>query len=140
MHAVAMQHPVKPSPRFAVLLLLSHMMAVFAVYATAMPWLGKLAAFMLIILSLTYYLARDVLLLLRDSWRDITLNQKDVSVVTRGGTSFFGQISNETFVSPYFVVLCLKQERRRMLVCRVIFPDAMSTGAFRELCVHLKFA
>lgn len=138
--AVALQHPVKPSLRFAVLLLVLHMMAVFAVYATAMPWPAKLAVFVLIILSLSYYLARDVLLLLRNSWRDITLNQKDVSVVTRSGTGFLSQIANETFVSPYFVVLCVKPEGQRMLVGRVIFPDAMSIGAFRELCVHLKFA
>ena len=72
--AVLLQHPVKPSLRFAVSLLLLHMMAAAVVYATAVSWPAKLAMFMLIILSLTYYLARDVLLLLQDSWRDISAN------------------------------------------------------------------
>ena len=137
--AVLLQHPVKPSLRFAVSLLLLHMMAAAVMYATAISWPAKLAMFMLIILSLTYYLARDVLLSLRDSWLDISLDQKDVSVVTRDGTSLLGQVANKTFVSPYFVVLCVKPEGRQ-LVSRVVFPDAMDTGAYRELCVHLKFA
>jgi hypothetical protein len=138
--AVVLQYSVKPSLRFAVSLLLLHMMAAAVVYATVVPWLSKLAMLMLTILSLTYYLARDILLLIRDSWRDISLDQKEVSVITRDGNSFLGQVANMTFVSPYFVVLCVKPEGQRLLVSRVIFPDAMSTGAFRELCVHLKFA
>ncbi len=135
-----MQYSVKPSLRFAMSLLLLHMMAAAVVYATAIPWPARLAMLMLIILSLVYYLARDVLLLLRDSWRDISLDQNNVTIVTRDGTNFLGQVANRTFVSPYFVVLCVKLEGQRLLVSRVIFPDAISTGAFRELCVHLKFA
>lgn len=137
--AVILQHPVKLSLRFAASLLVLHMMAAAVVYATAMPWTAKLAMFMLIILSLAYYLARDVLQLLRDSWRDISLDQKDVSVITRDGSVFIGEVANKTFISPYFVVLCVKPEGQRLPVSRVIFPDAMRAGAFRELCVHLKF-
>lgn len=138
--AAVLKHSVKPSLRFAASLLALHMMAAAAVYATAISWPAKLAMLMLIILSLAYYLARDVMLLLRDSWRDISLDQKNVSVVIRDGTGFRGQVANKTFVSPYFVVLCVKPEGQRLLVSRVIFPDAIRSGAFRELCVHLKFA
>lgn len=134
------QHTVNPSLRFAVSLVLLHSMAAAVLYATAITWPARLVMLALIILSLVYYLARDALLLLRDSWHEIALDQNDVSVVTRDGTSFSGQIANATFVSPYFVVLCVKPEQKRFQVSRVIFPDAMSTGAFRELCVHLKYA
>lgn len=134
------QHTVNPSLRFAVSFLLLHSMAAAVLYATAITWPARLVMLALIILSLVYYLARDALLLLRDSWHEIALDQNDVSVVTRDGTSFSGQIANATFVSPYFVVLCVKPEQKRFQVSRVIFPDAMSTGAFRELCVHLKYA
>ena len=135
-----LQYSVKPSLRFAVSLLLLHMAAAAVVYATAIPWPAKLAMLMLSILSLIYFLARDVLLLLGDSWREISLDQKDGSVVTRDGTSFLGQVANKSFVSPYFVVLCVQLEGRRLLVSRVIFPDAISAGGFRELCIYLKFA
>jgi toxin CptA len=137
--ALVLQYTVKPSLHFAISLLLLHMAAAAVLYATAIPWLARLAMLMLIILSLTYYLARDVLLLLGDSWRDISVDQKDVSVVTRDGGSFLGQVADKSFVSPYFVVLCLKLEGGR-LVSRAIFPDGISAGAFRELCVYLKFA
>ena len=138
--ALVLQYSVKPSLRFAVSLLLLHMAAAAVVYATDIPWPVKLAMLMLIILSLAYYLARDALLLLGDSWREISIDQKDVSVVTRDGAGFLGQVANGSFVSPYFVVLCVKPEGRCLLVSRVIFPDAISAGAFRELCVYLKFA
>lgn len=138
--AAVLQHPVKSSLRFAVLLLVLHMIAATVVYATAMPLPVKLVMLLLISLSLFYYLARDVLLLFPDSWREISLDQNGVSVIARDGSSFLGQVANKTVVSPYFVVLCVRLERHRLLVSRVIFPDAMSTGAFREFCVHLKFA
>jgi hypothetical protein len=138
--AIVLQHPVKPSLRFAVSLLLLHMVVATVVYATAMPLPIKLVVLLLIALSLFYYLARDVLLLFPDSWREISLDQNGVSVIARDGSSFLGQVANQTVVSPYFVVLCVRLEGHRLLVSRVIFPDAMSTGAFREFCVHLKFA
>jgi hypothetical protein len=138
--AVVLQHPVKPSLCFAVSLLLLHMIAATVLYATAMPLPVKLVMLLLISLSLFYYLARDVLLLFPDSWREISLDQNGVSVIARDGSSFLGQVANKTVVSPYFVVLCVRLEGHRLLVSRVIFPDAMSTGAFREFCVHLKFA
>ena len=138
--AAVLQHPVKSSLRFAVLLLVLHMITATVVYATAMPLPVKLVMLLLISLSLFYYLARDVLLLFPDSWREISLDQNGVSVIARDGSSFLGQVANKTVVSPYFVVLCVRLEGHRLLVSRVIFPDAMSTGAFREFCVHLKFA
>lgn len=138
--AAVFQHQVVSSLRFALSLLALHMMAALVVIVTALPWPARLAMLLLIILSLAYYLARDVLLLLPDSWRDISLDQKNVSIATRDGTVFMGQVSNKTFVSPYFVVLCVKPEENRLLVSRVIFPDAISAGAFREMCVHLRYA
>ncbi len=138
--AAVLQYPVKPSLRFAVSLLLLHMIAVIVVYATAVPLPVKLVLLLLIFLNLFYYLARDVLLLLPDSWREISLDQHGVSIITRDGSSVLGQVANQTVISPYFVVLCLRLEGHRLLVSRVIFPDALSTGAFREFCVYLKFA
>lgn len=138
--AAILQLPVKLSLRFAVSLLILHMIAATVVYATAMPLPVKLVMLLLIFLSLFYYLARDVLLLLPDSWREISLDQNGVSIIARDESIFPGQVANQTFVSPYFIVLCVRLEGHRLLVSRVIFPDALSAGAFREFCVYLKFA
>lgn len=131
---------IKPSLRLAMYLLLSHGIASTAVYATVMPLSAKLVVLILVLLSLLYYLARDALLFFPGSWGDISFNQNSVSVVTLGGSGFSGQIASSSIVSPYFVVLRVKLEGRRLPVFRTFFPDALETGVFRELCVHLKFA
>lgn len=131
---------IKPSPRFAMLLLLFHAIAAIAVYAVAIPLVARWAIILLILLSLFYYVARDALLLLPDSWCDIALDQNNASVVFRGGSNFLGQVANKTVVIPYFVVLRIRSDSRRLPVSRVIFPDALGADAFRGLCVRLKFA
>lgn len=131
---------IKPSPRLAMLLLLFHAIVATVVSMTVMPPAARLAILMLILLSLIYYLARDVLLLFPDSWREIAFDQGGVSVVTRDGSSLFGQVANNTTVSPYFAVLRVRVEGYRLPVFRTIFPDALGTGAFRELSVHLRFS
>ena len=131
---------IKPSPRFVLLLLFLHMAAAITVYATAVPPAVRLAMILLIALSLIYYLARDVFLLLSDSWCEISLAQNDVSIVVRDGSSFIAQVKNTTIVSPYCVVLHVRVEGHRQLVSRIIFPDGLGVGEFRELCVRLKFA
>lgn len=131
---------VRPSPYFAALLLLLHTMASISVYAASMPFEAKLAIILLILLSLFYYMARDVLLLLPDSWSKIALNQNTVSVVSRDGSNFIGQVANKTIVSPYFVVLRIRSDSYRFPVSRAIFPDALGSGEFRDLCVRLKFS
>jgi hypothetical protein len=131
---------VKPSPIFAALLLFMHATVAIVVYLTAIPLPAKPALFLLITLSLIYHLARDVLLLLPNSWCEVTLVPGGLCVVARDGSGFVGQLENRTTVSPYFVVLRVRLGERRLRVTRVIFPDALDAGAFRELCVQLKFS
>ena len=134
-----LQQALQPSLRFALSLLSLHMITAIVVYVTDMPLPAKLAILLLITLSLIYYLTRDVLLLLPNSWRDISLRPDGMSVSIRNGSGLFGQVTNNTVVSPYFIVLCVRWEGHRLLRSRVIFPDALKAGAFRELCVRLKF-
>lgn len=122
------------------LLLLFHAIVAAVAYMTVMPPAARLAMLILVLLSLFYYLARDALLLFPDSWREISFDQGLVSVVTRGGSGFSGQIASNTAVSPYFAVLRVRPEGHRLPVFRAIFPDALDAGAFRELSVLLKFA
>jgi hypothetical protein len=139
-NGVVFHQLVKPSLHYAGSIIILHILAAIVVYATALPLLIKLGALLLIFLSLLYYVARDVALLLPGSWCEISLNQNGVAIIARDGSRFLGQVTNNTVVSPYFVVLCVRLEGHRLLTARVIFPDALSTGAFREFCVRLKFA
>ena len=131
---------IKPSPIFAALLLFMHTTAFIVVYLTAIPLPATLALFLLIALSLIYHLVRDVLLLLPNSWCEVMLVPSGLSVVARDGPGFIGQLENKTTVSPYFVVLRVRLEGHRLFATRVIFPDALDAGVFREFCVQLKFS
>ncbi len=134
------KHMVKPSLRFAGVLVLLHILAASVVCATDMPLAAKLVLFLLLTFGFIYYLLRDVLLFLGSSWREILLDRDGVSIVTRDGSGFLGRIENDSVVSPYFVVLCVRFAGHRLRAFRVIFPDALGSSAFREFCVHLKLA
>jgi len=93
----------------------------------------------LILLSLLFYLTRDVLLLFPGSWREISFDQGSISIVTRDGSALSGQIISSTTVSPYFAVLRVMLQGRRLSASWTVFPDSLDAGQFRELCVYLKF-
>lgn len=131
---------IKPSPRLAVLLLMSHATAAVVAYMTMMPPLTKGVAFVLILLSLSCCLARDALLVLPGSWREISLEQDRLSVVTRNGSCFSGEVASGTAVMPHFAIVRIRPEGHRLPVSRIIFPDMIDAGEFRELRVRLRFS
>jgi hypothetical protein len=116
------------------------MIAGIMVYAAVAPLAVRLAMIPLVGLSLFYYLARDVFLSLSGSWCEISLGNNGATVVAKNGRSFIAQISNTTIVSPCCIVLRIRPDGQHLLVSRVILPDALSAGEFRELRVCLKFA
>ena len=130
---------IKPSTYFACLLLFFHFTSAIVVYATAMPLAAKAAGTFLILLSLLYYLARDVFLMLSTSWSEISIVQSGVTIVFKGGENLFAKIARSTIVNPYAVVLRVRVPGHRGLVSRVIFSDALSAEEFRALCVRLKY-
>lgn len=130
---------LKFSPGLAISLLLSHLLAAGVLLLTVLPALPKLAIFLAIVASLGYNLARDAFQLLPHSWLEISLSGGVMSVTARSGLRISGSVSGATFVSPYFIVLGLCPEERRLPVFRVVFPDAMGREAFREFSVRLRF-
>ena len=131
---------IKFSPRLGLLLLFMHATAALVVSVTEVPLIFKVATILMVAFSLVYYLARDVLMFLPVSWHEILLEQKGVKVVARDKSSFRAKVANSTIVNPYCIVFRVGLDVRHLLVSRVIFPDSMSPGEFRELCIGLKFA
>lgn len=129
---------IKPSAHLALFILLLHATAVVVVYATVMPQYVKPIIFILILLSLFCYLGRDALLLWPGSWREISLGRDSISVIARDGSTFTGQATGKTTLSPYFAVLHIRPDGCHWPVCRIIAPDAVGKEAFRELCVHMR--
>jgi len=131
---------IHPSPRLAILLLLAHLIAALAMYATPLPLPVKLAISLLVLVSLMYHMARDALLLLPASWRHLSVADGGATVVARDGSELTGQVSGGSVVTPWFVILRIRPDGRRRSVARAIFLDALENDAYRELCVRLKFS
>lgn len=131
---------IKFSPRLGLLLLFLHVTAVLIVSVTAVPLIFKVATILMVASSLAYYLARDVFMFLPASWHEVLLEKKGVKVVARDRSSFLALVTNSTIVNPYCIVLRVGLGGRHLLVSRVIFPDSLSPGEFRKLCIGLKFA
>ena len=130
---------IKPSPTFAVLLLSLHAAAAILVYITDIPLSAAIALLFLIASSLIYHVARDVLLSLPNSWREFRIEAGGLTVVSRDGSISCGQLKNRTVVSPYFIVLRVSLAGKYLGSSRVICPDTLEPGLFRELCVQLKY-
>lgn len=137
---VTFRQDLQPSSYFASLLVSFHTLVAFVIFETALPMAARLALLLPVVASLAYYLARDALCLLPDSWKTLALDLDGATVIVRSGTEFCGQIAQDSFVSPYFIVLRVRRDGRRMPSARVIFPDALAADAFRELCVFFRFA
>ena len=130
---------IHPSPRFAITLLSVHVVVIIVVCLVIMPLPVKSTLLLLVVLNLTYYLLRDVFLLLPNSWREVALVPDRLLITVRDRVKVDGQIAERVIVTPYFVVLRANLEGQYFTDSRVIFPDALDKGAFRELCVLLKF-
>lgn len=115
-------------------------MAAIAACFTAMPLLARLVVFALIISSLIFYLARELFGILPGSWLKLTLERDAVSVLTHAGETFYGEVDKSTVVLPYLIVLRIKVGDGSWMVSRVVFPDALGSGEFRDLRVRLNYS
>ena len=131
---------IKPSRYLALLLLALHSLALYSVWFTNLPVLLQSGLSLLVLLSLLYYLNQYVLLLGRQAWRTFSLGKLRVTVIARDGEELAGNVLSQTVVTPYFVLLRISLEGRRVPVSRVICCDALQADAFRDLRVRLRFA
>ena len=130
---------IQSSKRLVVLLSLAHVVALCSIWSTNLAIWGRLGLVLLVLLSLYCQLNRSLSSGKR-SWSVFTLDKLRVSVVAQNGEELVGDVSDQTVVTPYFVLLRVKFDGHRLPVSRMIFPDALPGDAYRELCVRLKFA
>jgi hypothetical protein len=117
-----------------------HAIAAIAACFTDVPFLARLVVIALIISSLIFYLARDLFGIFPGSWQILTLERDVVSVLTRAGETFYGEVDKSTVVLPYLIVLRIKVGEGSWRVSRVLFPDALGSGEFRDLRVRLNYS
>lgn len=131
---------LNPSRHFFLLLLFLYATLFVVVCLTALALWARILINILIVFSFIHHLTLDVLLLRPASWRSIELDGHHVVVATRSHEPLSGELSPRTVITPYVIVLFVKQERHFMPACRVLFCDTMKKEAFRQLRVRLKYA
>ncbi|MFA6062211.1 MAG: protein YgfX [Gallionella sp.] len=131
---------LNPSRYFFLLLLFLYATTLVVVCLTELALWARISINILIIFSFIHHLTLDVLLLRSASWRSIALDGLHVVVATGSRDPISGELSARTVITPYVIVLLIKQERHFMPACRVLFCDAMKKEAFRQLRVRLKYA
>lgn len=129
---------IKPSGAFVLLLISMHLLVILSVCLTNLMLWARLGLSVAILISLFHQLYRHAWA--RQSWRTFSLDKKTVVVNTLGGDQVSGELTHQTVITPYCVVLCARLDGFRLPVCQVIFRDAMQADAFRELRVRLKFS
>lgn len=121
---------------FVALLFAVHLLVMVTIVLTDLPAWARISMVLLIAASLMH----QFYLHSKQFWRSFTLDERRVTVTTADGRVLSGELAEQTVVIPYCVVLCARLDGARLIVCQVIFPDAMQKEAFRDLRVRLRFA
>lgn len=127
---------IKPSKTYLLMVFVAHLAAFATVCLTSLAVWARFFLVLLIAASLFYQLYRYW----HTSWRSFFLDQRQLRINTRAGETRQGRVLHQTLVTPCCVVPCARLDGYRWPVCQVVFRDAMSMDAFRELRVHLKFS
>jgi hypothetical protein len=131
------QFAIKPSGIYVLMSLAVHLLALAAVFSANLPLWVISGLFVLILFNLLNHIYRHARAGV--SWRSVTLFKDHLVVNTLNGDELNGELAPQTVVTPLCVVLCARLNGCRRPVCQVIFRDAMSADAFRELRVRLRF-
>ena len=136
---VGREFSIQPSKLLASWLISVHSITFLVVYIAGLTVALKTASIVLVISSLGFWLKRDVFRMSAEAWERISLEGELVTVTRGDGTNFLGKLDSKTVVCPCFIVLCVLPENSRRTVSRMIFPEAVVNGKFREFCVRLKY-
>lgn len=132
-------YSLRPSVQLAGLLLLMHLLALFALFTLPLPlWGGGLLSLTLLF-SLIHGVAGAAWLRLPTSCVSIRLYGDTVELGCRNGASVSGTVQRDTLVTPFLVVLRILPPGAWRSRSVVILADAMAPEALRELRVALRW-
>jgi hypothetical protein len=95
----------------------------------------------LIVISSAYFIARDALLLLPNSWKILEVNNKgELTMTNKSGQKFELTPASNSFIHKVFSMLNFKREGFNLAPPPVIlFPNAKNTDELRHLRVWLRW-
>lgn len=130
---------IHPSRYLTLTIVLAHVLVMGELCFLPLP---KPACVLLLIVlqgSMIYYVLRDAILKLRDSWLALKLEDAGVVLVNRTGEEFTGILQGGSMVTPLLVLLNISMPSLRRKCSLVLMPDSMDAESFRRLRVALKW-
>jgi toxin CptA len=128
-----------PSRIYSALLLFVYSLTLLIIFILPIAGFITAAFSVLLLWALLYYLRRDAWLLLSSSPAAIRLLGKDITLLTRDGREWHGQILGDSLVTPVLTILNIWLPGTKSRRSVVIFPDSLEMERFRELRVKLKW-
>src|SRR5512139_57556 len=133
------RYPLRSSPLLAGLLLLMHLLALFALFTLPLPVWGSALLSSSLLFSLIYWVSGAAWLRLPTSCVSIRLHGDIVELGCRNGASVSGTVQRDTLVTPFLVVLRVLPQGAWRSRSVVIFADSLAPEALRELRVALRW-
>lgn len=131
---------LRPSRLLLAVLSVAHIAALSIVLLMPLPlWLMAVLA-TLVVISMVHATVFQAMLQGRNAVIVLKTTQTGLEVATRLGVWNRVDILASTFVSPWLVVLHLRQEGRRRPMYVMLLPDMLSSDEFRRLRVWLRWA
>lgn len=137
---------LKPSLRLATMLGLTHVGAAGLLWPLALPAWAKVAASVMLMASLVFYLRRYALLCSPASITHLeVMDDMTCTLETRKGDQIACTLLGSSFVAPYLTVLELKPAEPGNMWEQftshsiVILPDGINADEFRKLRVLLRW-
>lgn len=114
-----------------------HLAALFTIWLTDLPLIVQISLVCAVLASYGYHLARAGMRA-GTSWCHLHLNGCEVTVQRSDGRMLNGGLMGAQVVSPYGVILGIRDVALGKAHYGLIMPDAVGLPAFRALCVLLR--
>ena len=119
------------------LLLLLHIGAMLLIFTLPLVWWAHLLIAIVLLSSLVYYIEKHIYYKLAKAIKSlIYANNKTWQLVQRNGQIINGTLQNDSVVTRYLLILNFKTSPKNKIQLKrsvIVFNDAMSTVAFKEL-------
>jgi len=129
-----------PSGLLTLVFVFAHATAMLVLFLVFTPALARVLLLLVLLWSMIYFVLRDARLALASSWRSVKIEEDErVVLIDRSGGELRGRLSRASVVTPYLVVLAVRDSlpNRRCFV--VLAQDSMDAVSFRQLRMTLKW-
>ncbi len=139
MGSLQRHYALRPAPLALLYLLLPSLLTLYVLARLSVGMIWQIGTGLLVLSACLYLALRDVLLRLGTSCVAFRLEKESsITLMLKEGTHLSGVLADDTLVTPFFLVLVIRQEGR---CSRHVWltPGSLEGDAFRRLRVVLRW-